>query len=191
MTIPPVVVSYTLKRYVRQFLMEVNMHKYDDCPKCGGPKKASSIMCASCRWPVLNEEELAAREERRYQMKLKSTREWRARNQDKCRTYRPKGPMTEREKDMHRARQRRRTAKNRVYLAEYKVSVGCVDCGYKENPVALQFDHVRGEKTRNLSQMGAKSLERIITEIDKCEVRCANCHSIKTYNERQSSDDLN
>lgn len=57
----------------------------------------------------------------------------------------------------------------------------CVDCGFK-NPVALQFDHVRGEKREEVSSMimGAYSWDTIAEEIEKCDVRCANCHMIKT-----------
>jgi hypothetical protein len=83
-------------------------------------------------------------------------------------------------------RDKRILPKLREFTNRYKTFVGCVDCGYKENPVALQFDHVRGEKTLAVSQMVSScySLKRIKEEIRKCEVRCANCHSIKTYERR-------
>jgi hypothetical protein len=49
--------------------------------------------------------------------------------------------------------------------------------------MVLEFDHVRGDKLNSVSvlaySLGA-SLKRIQTEIDKCEVRCANCHRRKT-----------
>lgn len=53
----------------------------------------------------------------------------------------------------------------------------CVDCG-ESDPVVLEFDHVRGEKCHNIGHMLAdgKSWTRISGEIEKCEVRCANCH---------------
>lgn len=57
----------------------------------------------------------------------------------------------------------------------------CVDCG--ENDIlVLEFDHVRGEKKFNISTRIATSTrwETIKSEIDKCEVRCANCHRRKT-----------
>jgi hypothetical protein len=45
-------------------------------------------------------------------------------------------------------------------------------------PVVLDFDHVRGTKHMNVKRMlaGTYSLDRIFQEIEKCEVRCANCH---------------
>ncbi len=65
-----------------------------------------------------------------------------------------------------------------TYLYEHP----CVDCGNKD-PRVLEFDHVRGEKTHNVSDL--KSLkfgwEAILKEIEKCDVRCANCHRIKTF----------
>ena len=47
----------------------------------------------------------------------------------------------------------------------------------ESDPVVLQFDHVRG-KTRELAEMlnSGSNWDRIIAEIEKCEVRCANCH---------------
>lgn len=64
-----------------------------------------------------------------------------------------------------------------------KCSRGCVDCGYNANPVALQFDHVRGKKKFVIA---ASYLQRkwpdVLAEIAKCEVRCANCHAVVTYN---------
>lgn len=54
----------------------------------------------------------------------------------------------------------------------------CVDCGEADYR-CLHFDHVRGKKTANVSTLiaGGFSMERLQTEISKCEVRCANCHS--------------
>ena len=46
----------------------------------------------------------------------------------------------------------------------------------------LEFDHVRGEKSGNISEMIASghSIARLQTEIEKCDVVCANCHRIRT-----------
>ena len=67
----------------------------------------------------------------------------------------------------------------RRWLDAYKLSKGCVDCGYKKHHAALHFDHVRGEKEINVCN--AKSIDQAKKEIEKCEVRCANCHAIHTF----------
>ena len=67
------------------------------------------------------------------------------------------------------------------YLNAIKMERGCIDCGYKNSPVALDFDHVRDTKHMVLARMRAYSFASIDAEIAKCEVRCANCHRIKTH----------
>jgi hypothetical protein len=64
--------------------------------------------------------------------------------------------------------------------------VACVDCG-ETNPLLLDFDHLR-DKRANVSQLVQSGLswERIKTEIDKCVIRCANCHARKTAREQGS-----
>lgn len=59
---------------------------------------------------------------------------------------------------------------------------GCVDCGIADIRV-LEFDHVRGEKLDSVGQMvrRGRSVELLRAEIDKCEVRCRNCHVIATF----------
>lgn len=65
-----------------------------------------------------------------------------------------------------------------------KMESGCVDCGYAQHPTALDFDHIdRTWPVRRVSRMMVmnRSIEEILTEIDRCVVRCANCHRVKTY----------
>lgn len=56
-----------------------------------------------------------------------------------------------------------------------------MDCG-EADPIVLDFDHVRGEKLDNVASLitGAGKFSRLMTEIEKCDVRCANCHRRKT-----------
>jgi hypothetical protein len=74
---------------------------------------------------------------------------------------------------------RRRDA-NRRKAAEYLSTHPCVDCG-ESDLVVLDFDHI-GEKRSAVSALigNGASWERIAAEIRNCEVRCANCHRIKT-----------
>lgn len=65
----------------------------------------------------------------------------------------------------------------RSFVVEYKSKNPCVDCGESE-PCFLQFDHVKGNKKDSVSNMINKnsSLDSIMKEIDKCEIRCVKCH---------------
>jgi len=96
----------------------------------------------------------------------------------------------QRHKETHAKRTRRWTLKrqeeNRRFLWDYKLSHPCVDCG-EEDPRVLQFDHVRGEKTADVTELafGNKvSTDRLTSEIAKCAVRCANCHLKETWASR-------
>lgn len=72
----------------------------------------------------------------------------------------------------------RRSTRNRIFLVEYFKTHPCVDCGNTDIRV-LEFDHI-GIKKDQISNIIDRSLERIKKEIQQCEVRCANCHRIKT-----------
>ena len=80
-------------------------------------------------------------------------------------------------------------ARSRALLAEIqaiKLDRGCADCGYASHPAALEFDHLPGHKKEHrIAQLsnGAKR-EKILAEMAKCEVVCANCHRIRTAERR-------
>lgn len=73
--------------------------------------------------------------------------------------------------------------RNRKLVYEYLLEHPCVDCG-EANPVKLDFDHTRDklEIISKLVRNGIK-LEKLKQEIAKCQVRCANCHRLKTAKE--------
>ncbi len=66
----------------------------------------------------------------------------------------------------------------------------CADCGGRFHYCQMQFDHVRGKKEINLAMgtysngmpgAGSVSLKRLLAEIEKCDVVCANCHAYRTW----------
>lgn len=67
------------------------------------------------------------------------------------------------------------------YLFNYLTNHPCVDCG-QSNIITLEFDHVRGVKCKSIANLlsSAASIDNLKSEIEKCEVRCANCHRRKT-----------
>lgn len=70
---------------------------------------------------------------------------------------------------------------NQKRIIEYLLSHYCVDCGEKDLRV-LEFDHVRGSKKASISYLLNNSIswKVIASEIEKCDVRCANCHKKRT-----------
>lgn len=72
-------------------------------------------------------------------------------------------------------------AENKKRLFDYLSKHPCVDCG-ESDPIVLELDHVRGNKTMHVSRMLAYggAWATIVNEIAKCDVRCANCHRRRT-----------
>lgn len=56
----------------------------------------------------------------------------------------------------------------------------CTDCGEIWAPEAMDFDHVRGEKVSEITNMWSWSRKRVESELEKCEIVCANCHRVRT-----------
>lgn len=75
----------------------------------------------------------------------------------------------------------RQTQILRKFIFEYLSAHPCVDCGNSDLRV-LDFDH-QGEKFMSICNMvrACYSQAMIEKEIQKCKVRCANCHRIKTF----------
>ncbi len=81
-----------------------------------------------------------------------------------------------------------RREKIRIMLIEYLRSHPCVDCGESDIRV-LQFDHrdpsLKGANIGDLVRQGTR-WNAVVGEIEKCDVRCGNCHRRKTLLELQS-----
>src|SRR5262245_30731876 len=91
-----------------------------------------------------------------------------------------------RNKDKHKKqiaiRNKRIRFELQKWILEYLATNPCVDCG-EDDPVVLEFDHVRGEKRDSICAMIIHrniSLKTLKAEIAKCEVRCSNCHRRRT-----------
>lgn len=68
---------------------------------------------------------------------------------------------------------------NRAFVYDYLSTHSCIDCG-EVDPVVLEFDHI-ANKIAPVSEMITRvGLTKLKEEINKCEVRCANCHRRKT-----------
>jgi hypothetical protein len=77
----------------------------------------------------------------------------------------------------------------RMWVWGYLLEHPCVDCG--ENDIrVLEFDHRDpSEKSGGISRMVGDrcGIERIAAEVEKCDVRCANCHRRRSKEEGHGS----
>jgi len=95
--------------------------------------------------------------------------------------YNPQTPYKDRAK-LYEAQKRHRI-KVRGLLLEYLSTKKCIDCG-ENNPIVLDFDHtcvIKKFKPISIMLSGHYSWDSVLKEIEKCEIRCANCHRKKTY----------
>lgn len=82
---------------------------------------------------------------------------------------------------------------NRKIVLDVKINGSCVDCG-QTNPFLLEFDHIKTKTPDRAPQkkfvigdsVTCKTPTALKEEMDKCELRCANCHRIKTLYENGS-----
>jgi hypothetical protein len=70
--------------------------------------------------------------------------------------------------------------KRRDFVKELKIEAGCFLCGYKKTSAALHYHHLKPEdKEFDISWGVNKQLteEKLLKEIEKCVILCANCHA--------------
>jgi hypothetical protein len=84
-----------------------------------------------------------------------------------------------------RRRQQKREARiaRNAWLRELREGKPCTDCGVIYPPEAMHWDHLPGsEKLGEISgTLRNNGPSKILAEIGKCELVCANCHAIRTY----------
>jgi len=74
---------------------------------------------------------------------------------------------------------------NQKRLMEYLKDKECKDCKNSDIRV-FEFDHLHS-KVANISEiLKSWSWDKILTEIDKCEIVCCNCHRIRTLTRAES-----
>lgn len=58
----------------------------------------------------------------------------------------------------------------------------CKDCGRTDLPFLMDFDHLNNKKVAiSAAWMRGLSKEKILEEINKCELVCCRCHRIRTH----------
>lgn len=84
-------------------------------------------------------------------------------------------------KDWYLSRNREQRNQIRTFVQAAKAKP-CIDCGIEYPYYVMQFDH-KGNKNFGLAEAVNKkwSLATIQSEIEKCDVVCANCHAERTH----------
>jgi hypothetical protein len=74
-------------------------------------------------------------------------------------------------------------ARNQAAFDAYKVELGCERCGYSENAKALQLHHKSGRPRAACLKAGDFYYQSRHWQAERadCELLCANCHTIETY----------
>lgn len=86
---------------------------------------------------------------------------------------------------------RRAVWRAQAHLLDRLRDAPCADCDRRFQPCAMDFDHRDpGAKRYTVTRMiGRAGTERILAEVAKCDIVCANCHRLRTF-ERRMADRL-
>lgn len=88
--------------------------------------------------------------------------------------------MARRRKIVKLSKIRRKTIA-RNSLLNYLIGKQCADCGNKDQ-ITFEFDHTKNNKTYSISKLvgNGADWDKILREIKKCDLVCANCHRRRT-----------
>jgi hypothetical protein len=73
-------------------------------------------------------------------------------------------------------------AQFKAWYESLKTDKPCADCRQTFPPIVMQWDHLPG--SNKLGDLGTlwrcHNRRRVLEEIAKCELVCANCHALRT-----------
>jgi hypothetical protein len=80
-------------------------------------------------------------------------------------------------------------ARNITFVRKLKEDNPCTDCKRYWPYYVMHYDHTGTDKVANVSALVREpvSIRKILEEIAKCDLVCANCHAIRTWERRQAS----
>lgn len=76
-----------------------------------------------------------------------------------------------------------------AWLDSLKEGKPCADCGRIYPPYVMEWDHLPGTVKALViadTRRAAHGKSRILAELAKCELVCANCHRERTFRRRES-----
>lgn len=77
----------------------------------------------------------------------------------------------------------------RSFIQSLKKEKPCIDCGIVYPHYIMDYDH-KYDKKYNVSRMvTCGSKEKILEEISKCDLVCANCHRERTHGSNKQKED--
>ena len=155
------------------------------CPSCREPKPLSEFnsqgkYCLVCHrekgriWRTEHPTE-ASESNRKYHKKVKGLEK----TKEKQRMYSKNHYAKNSEKCIQRNQKNRE--KLLLFIREHKSDKSCIRCGFSDYR-CLEFHHLRDKKF-NIADVGRinMSMARLLKEIAKCELICANCHAIEHF----------
>ena len=86
----------------------------------------------------------------------------------------------DRNKNVYAKKARRHSLKLRNIVRKLK-NLPCKDCGISYPYYVMEYDHLK-DKTGNVGILANRgNLKKVLAEIEKCELVCANCHRERTH----------
>jgi hypothetical protein len=93
-------------------------------------------------------------------------------------------PYKDKERQKESVRKRQNQLRDQIH--SFKESNPCVDCGNFYPYYVMQFDHLRDKKFAVGIRSASYGSAYFNAEMEKCDIVCANCHAIRTYQRRRS-----
>lgn len=85
-------------------------------------------------------------------------------------------------KERYKNSLRTRIERNKQFVNEYKKDKKCSRCP-ENRSICLHFHHIKrqtaNDKGVSILVRNGSSIDRIVKEIEKCELLCANCHLVE------------
>ena len=127
--------------------------------------------------------------------KLAYQKKYRLNNPDKIKAYRDNEINKKRSKELSKANYDKRKENGErlgCWIKNRFESIPCIDCERVFPFCAMDFDH-RPEEIKSFcighkgsNRITPKNIAMVMEEIDKCDLVCATCHRIRTYNRRNN-----
>ena len=86
----------------------------------------------------------------------------------------------EKNKEMYIERNRLAKAEKRAYIQDLKTKTACADCKRYFHYCQMDFDHLE-DKVTEVGKLVGWGWSKLLAEIAKCDIVCANCHRLRTH----------